>query len=111
MLLHGNAALSLNERRVLCRRVVDENWSLSSAAAAAEPAAWAGSTATSPSTTPPAWPTSRLGRLLCHGPARVLVLAHSSLRAVLLGAVAALDATGALHPAAYVALLAGSARP
>jgi transposase InsO family protein/transposase len=36
MKLHGNAALSLNKRRVLCRRVVDEGWSLSEAAAAAE---------------------------------------------------------------------------
>jgi transposase len=36
MKLHGNAALSLNKRRLLCRRVVDEGWSLSEAAAAAE---------------------------------------------------------------------------
>ena len=36
MQLHGNAALSLNKRRQLCRRVVDEKWSLTSAAAAAE---------------------------------------------------------------------------
>jgi len=36
MKLHGNAALSLNRRRLLCRRVVDEGWSLGSAAAAAE---------------------------------------------------------------------------
>jgi hypothetical protein len=33
--LHGNAALSLNKRRPLARRVVGEEWSLSAAAAAA----------------------------------------------------------------------------
>jgi MFS family permease len=49
-----------------------------------------------------------LGGLLRHRPARALVLAHSALRAGLLGAVAVLDAVGALHPVAYVALLAGS---
>lgn len=36
MKLHANAALSLNRRRQLARRVVDENWSLADAAAAAE---------------------------------------------------------------------------
>ncbi len=36
MKLHGNAALSLNQRRRLARRVVEEEWSLTSAAAAAE---------------------------------------------------------------------------
>jgi transposase len=36
MKLHGNAALSLNKRRRLARRVVEQGWSLSSAAAAAE---------------------------------------------------------------------------
>ena len=36
MKLHGNAALSLNKRRLLCRRVVEEQWSLAAAAAAAE---------------------------------------------------------------------------
>jgi len=36
MQLHGNAALSLNKRRLLCRRVVDEDWSLTKAAVAAE---------------------------------------------------------------------------
>jgi len=36
MKLHGNAALSLNMRRRLATRVVDEQWSLSEAAAAAE---------------------------------------------------------------------------
>ena len=36
MKLHGNAALSLNKRRLLCQRVVDESWSLTEAAAAAE---------------------------------------------------------------------------
>jgi transposase InsO family protein len=36
MKLHANAALSLNKRRQLCRRVVEEEWSLASAAAAAE---------------------------------------------------------------------------
>ena len=35
MQLHANAALSLNKRRQLCRRVVEESWSLGSAAAAA----------------------------------------------------------------------------
>jgi transposase InsO family protein len=36
MKLHRNAALSLNKRHLLCRRVVDEQWSLTQAAAAAE---------------------------------------------------------------------------
>ena len=36
MNLHANAALSLNRRRLLCRRVVDERWTLTQAAAAAE---------------------------------------------------------------------------
>jgi transposase InsO family protein len=36
MKLHGNAALSLNKRRLLVRRVVDQDWSLTKAAAAAE---------------------------------------------------------------------------
>jgi len=36
MKLHGNAALSLNKRRLLVGRVVEEGWSLTSAAAAAE---------------------------------------------------------------------------
>jgi hypothetical protein len=36
MKLHANAALSLSKRRVLCRRVVEENWTPTSAAAAAE---------------------------------------------------------------------------
>ena len=36
MKLHGNAALSLNQRRRLAKRVVKERWSLTSAAAAAE---------------------------------------------------------------------------
>jgi transposase len=36
MQLHANAALSLNKRRQLCRRVVEKQWSLSEAAAAAE---------------------------------------------------------------------------
>ena len=36
MKLHANAALSLNKRRQLCRRVVEEDWSLTEAAAAAE---------------------------------------------------------------------------
>jgi transposase InsO family protein len=36
MKLHANAALSLNKRRLLCRRVLDENWSLAEAALAAE---------------------------------------------------------------------------
>jgi transposase InsO family protein len=34
--LHANAALSLNKRRLLCRRVVEERWTLTEAAAAAE---------------------------------------------------------------------------
>jgi transposase InsO family protein len=34
--LHANAALSLNKRRLLCRRVVDEQWTVTKAAAAAE---------------------------------------------------------------------------
>ena len=36
MKLHGNAALSLNRRRVLCLRVLEQGWSLTSAAATAE---------------------------------------------------------------------------
>jgi transposase InsO family protein len=36
MKLHGNAALSLNQRRRLAERVVNEGWALTSAAAAAE---------------------------------------------------------------------------
>ena len=36
MNLHANAALSLKGRRELCRRVVDRDWTLTSAAAAAE---------------------------------------------------------------------------
>jgi transposase InsO family protein len=36
MNLHANAALSLNKRRLLCRRVVVEGWTVTSAAAAAE---------------------------------------------------------------------------
>ena len=36
MQLHANAALSLNKRRQLCRRVVEESWPLTEAAAAAE---------------------------------------------------------------------------
>lgn len=36
MNLHANAALSLNRRRQLCRRVVDERWPITRAAAAAE---------------------------------------------------------------------------
>jgi len=34
--LHANAALSLNKRRLLCRRVVEEGWTVTEAAAAAE---------------------------------------------------------------------------
>jgi transposase InsO family protein len=36
MKLHANAALSLNKRRQLARRIVEQDWSLSEAAAAAE---------------------------------------------------------------------------
>ena len=36
MKLHANAALSLNKRRLLAQRVVDEHWTLTKAAAAAE---------------------------------------------------------------------------
>jgi transposase len=36
MNLHANAALSLNKRRLLCRRVVEERWTLTKAAEAAE---------------------------------------------------------------------------
>src|SRR5579884_601027 len=36
MKLHANAALSLNKRRVLCRRVVEQKWTLKKAAEAAE---------------------------------------------------------------------------
>jgi transposase InsO family protein len=34
--LHANAALSLNKRRLLCERVVEEDWTLTKAAAVAE---------------------------------------------------------------------------
>ena len=34
--LHANAALSLNKRRLLCRRVVEEQWTVTKAAVAAE---------------------------------------------------------------------------
>jgi leucine-zipper of insertion element IS481 len=36
MNLHANAALSLNGRRLLARRVVEEKWTLGEAASAAE---------------------------------------------------------------------------
>jgi transposase InsO family protein/transposase len=36
MNLHANAALSLNRRRLLCQRVVDERWTVTKAAEAAE---------------------------------------------------------------------------
>jgi transposase InsO family protein len=36
MKLHANAALSLKKRRLLCRRVVEERWTVTEAAAAAE---------------------------------------------------------------------------
>jgi transposase len=36
MNLHANAALSLKGRRQLCRRVVEQEWTLAQAAAAAE---------------------------------------------------------------------------
>src|SRR3954467_12596154 len=36
MKLHANAALSLNKRRLLCRRVLEQEWTLTSAGAAAE---------------------------------------------------------------------------
>jgi len=36
MKLHANAALSLNKRRLLCERVVVEQWTLTKAAEAAE---------------------------------------------------------------------------
>jgi transposase InsO family protein len=36
MNLHANAALSLNRRRQLCRRIVDERWTVTKAAEAAE---------------------------------------------------------------------------
>ena len=36
MNLHANAALSLNKRRLLCERVVDERWTVTEAAEAAE---------------------------------------------------------------------------
>ena len=36
MNLHANAALSLNKRRELCRRVLDDGWTVRKAAEAAE---------------------------------------------------------------------------
>jgi len=49
-----------------------------------------------------------LRRFLGHRPARVLVLAHTWLRAVFLATIAVLWATDSLAPYVYVALLAGS---
>ena len=49
-----------------------------------------------------------LGRYLRHRPARALVLVNCLLRVGFLGAIVVLEAAGALSPAAYVALLAGS---
>ncbi len=49
-----------------------------------------------------------LGRFLRHRPVRVLVLAHTWLRAGFLAMIAILWATGSLAPYVYVALLAGS---
>ena len=49
-----------------------------------------------------------LGRYLRAHPARTLVLVHCLLRAGFLGAIVVLEAAGALSPAAYVVLLAGS---
>jgi MFS family permease len=49
-----------------------------------------------------------LGRYLRHRPARALVLANCVLRTGFLGGIVVLEATGALSPGAYVALLAGS---
>jgi predicted MFS family arabinose efflux permease len=49
-----------------------------------------------------------LGRYLRHRPARALVLVDCLFRAGFLGAVVVLAASGALSPASYVALLAGS---
>src|SRR5215472_5841369 len=49
-----------------------------------------------------------LGRFLGHRPARVLVLAHTWLRAGFLATIAVLWATDSLAPYVYVALLAGS---
>jgi MFS family permease len=49
-----------------------------------------------------------LARHLRHRPARALVLGHSLLRTGMLGGIVVLSAAGALSPAAYVALLAGS---
>jgi hypothetical protein len=50
MNLHANAALNLNRRRQLCRRVVDQRWTLTQGATAAEVSPrcarkWAGATA------------------------------------------------------------------
>src|SRR5919198_6161217 len=36
MMLHGNAALSVKKRLLLCRRVVEQEWTLTKAAEAAE---------------------------------------------------------------------------
>ncbi len=49
-----------------------------------------------------------LGRYLRHRPPRALILAHCLLRTGFLGTVALLEATGALSPDAYLALLGGS---
>lgn len=48
-----------------------------------------------------------LGRYLRHRPARALVLTNCVLRVGFLGAIVALEGTGALSPGAFVALLAG----
>ena len=49
-----------------------------------------------------------LGRYLRHRPAHALVLSNCVLRTGFLGTVVVLEAAGALSPAAYLALLAGS---
>jgi hypothetical protein len=62
MTLHGNGALSLKKRRLLCRRVVDEEWSLTEAAARSPSTAATGSRSRlcSPTTAPV---TARLAEL------------------------------------------------
>jgi hypothetical protein len=53
MKLHGNAALSLNKPRLLCRRVVDQGWVLSEAARATEVSARTASASPDPNRRPP----------------------------------------------------------
>jgi hypothetical protein len=67
MKLRGNAALSLNKRKLLVHRVMEEDWSLSEAARAAEVSERSGAgSAGSPASNSPSPPTATSAE----GPAR-----------------------------------------